>query len=51
VLSIGERMHSEREALEIVDAFIATDYSGEERHTRRIDMISEYEESKRLPPL
>ena len=51
VLSIGERMHSEKEALEIVDAFLATDYSNEDRHTRRIDMISEYEESKNLPPL
>ena len=51
VLSIGERMHTEKEALEIVDAFLATDYSNEERHTRRIDMISEYEESKKLPPL
>ena len=44
-------MHSEKEALAIVDAFLATDYSGEDRHTRRIDMISEYEESKKLPPL
>ena len=51
VLSIGERMHTEKEALEIVDAFLVTDYSNEERHTRRIDMISEYEESKKLPPL
>ena len=51
VLSIGERMHSEKEALEIVDAFLATEYSNEDRHTRRIDMISEYEESKKLPPL
>ncbi len=51
VLSIGERMHSEKEALEIVDAFLATDYSNEDRHTRRIDMISEYEVSKKLPPL
>jgi ribose 5-phosphate isomerase B len=44
-------MHSEKEALEIVDAFLATDYSHEDRHTRRIDMISEYEASKKLPPL
>lgn len=51
VLSIGERMHSEKEALEIVDAFLSTDYSNEERHTRRIDMISDYEVSKKLPPL
>jgi ribose 5-phosphate isomerase B len=51
VLSIGERMNSQTEALEIVDAFLATPYSGEDRHTRRIDMISDYEVSKKLPPL
>jgi ribose 5-phosphate isomerase B len=51
VLSIGERMNSESEALAIVDAFLATPYSGEDRHTRRIDMISDYEVSKKLPPL
>ena len=51
VLSIGERMNSEAEALAIVDAFLATPYSGEDRHTRRIDMISDYEVSKKLPPL
>ena len=51
VLSIGERMNSQTEALEIVDAFLTTPYSGEDRHTRRIDMISDYEVSKKLPPL
>jgi ribose 5-phosphate isomerase B len=51
VLSIGERMNSESEALAIVDAFLATPYSGEDRHTRRINMISDYEVSKKLPPL
>ena len=51
VLSIGERMNSQTEALEIVDAFLATPYSGEDRHTRRIEMISDYEASKKLPPL
>jgi ribose 5-phosphate isomerase B len=51
VLSIGERMNSESEALAIVDAFLATPYSGEDRHTRRIDMISDYEVSKKLPQL
>ena len=44
-------MNSEAEALAIVDAFLATPYSGEDRHTRRIDMISDYEVSKKLPPL
>ncbi|MTB26405.1 MAG: ribose-5-phosphate isomerase, partial [Actinobacteria bacterium] len=51
VLSIGERMNSQIEALEIVDAFLATPFSGEDRHTRRIEMISDYEVSKKLPPL
>ena len=42
-IGIGARMHSEEEAKEIVDAFIATDFSGAERHQRRIDQLTEYE--------
>ena len=38
VISIGERMVSEAEALAIVDAWLATDFEGG-RHQRRIDMI------------
>jgi ribose 5-phosphate isomerase B len=44
-------MHSEEEATSFVDTFLATDYSGEERHTRRIEMLSSYEETGELPPL
>ncbi|MEV0803867.1 ribose-5-phosphate isomerase, partial [Kribbella sp. NPDC050281] len=40
VVSVGARMHSEEEATGFVETFLATDYSGEERHTRRIDMLS-----------
>jgi ribose 5-phosphate isomerase B len=43
VISIGARMHSAEEALAIVDAFIATPFSGDERHARRISQVSEYE--------
>ena len=43
VVSVGARMHSVDEVNAIVDAFIATDYSNAERHTRRINQISAYE--------
>ena len=43
VVSVGARMHSVDEVNAIVDAFIATDYSNAERHTRRINQLSDYE--------
>ncbi len=46
VVSIGGRMHSEEEALELVRIFLATPFSGDERHARRIRLMSEYEESR-----
>ncbi|MFD7158940.1 ribose-5-phosphate isomerase [Kribbella sp. NPDC059898] len=51
VISVGARMHSEEEAAGFVDTFLATDYSGEERHTRRIEMLDGYESTGELPPL
>ncbi|MDA2808828.1 ribose-5-phosphate isomerase [Nocardiopsis suaedae] len=51
VVAIGARMHSLEEAARLVERFLETPYSGEERHTRRIDMLSRYEETGELPPL
>ena len=51
VISIGARMHSEQDATAFVDIFLTTDYSGEERHTRRIKMLEAYESTGELPSL
>ena len=49
VMGIGARMHSAQEAIEIVEAFIATDFSNNQRHLRRIDQLSNYEVKGNLP--
>jgi ribose 5-phosphate isomerase B len=51
VISLGARMHDAATAQRFVELFLATPYSKEERHTRRIDMIRRYEETGQLPPL
>ena len=51
VLGLGARMHSQAEATELVATFLDTPYSGDARHTRRIDMITRYERGGELPPL
>jgi ribose 5-phosphate isomerase B len=51
VMGLGGRMHSESESLAIIDAFIDTVFSNEERHVRRINQLSEYETSGKMPPL
>jgi ribose 5-phosphate isomerase B len=48
VISIGGRMHTEEFCLELVDTFLATPFTGDERHVRRIGLISEYERSGHL---
>ena len=47
VVAVGGRIHSPAEALEIIDAFIAEPFSGEERHARRIAQITDYERRER----
>lgn len=51
VISIGGRMHTVEESTKFVEIFLATPYSGEERHTRRIDMLTAYENTGELPPV
>ena len=45
VVAIGGRIHSIEDCKAIIDAFIATPFSNDERHVRRIDLISKYEET------
>ncbi len=51
VVSIGARMHTLEQAAEIVDAFLATEFSHDERHLRRLAMIARYEDTGDLPPI
>ncbi|QNF93223.1 ribose-5-phosphate isomerase [Janibacter sp. YB324] len=51
VLSMGGRMQSVDESKEMVRVFLGTDFSGEERHQRRIDMVSAFEADGTVPPL
>ena len=51
VVGIGARMHSPEEATTIVDAFLGTEFSGEERHARRIAILAEFERTGDYPPL
>jgi len=43
VVAIGARNHPEDDAKRFVEIFLATPFSGDPRHIRRIDQISEYE--------
>jgi ribose 5-phosphate isomerase B len=51
VVGIGARQHTEAEAIAIVDVFVATPFSGEPRHQRRIDILAEFEKTHEYPPL
>lgn len=49
VVAIGARMHSFEEVLQLVEVFVRTPFSGEARHSRRIAMVSDYEETGEVP--
>ncbi len=51
VISVGGRMHSVGEMTHFVELFLGTPFTGEERHVRRIAMLSDYESTGDLPPL
>ncbi|GAA0391078.1 ribose-5-phosphate isomerase [Acrocarpospora corrugata] len=51
VISVGARMHPAEQATRFVELFLTTEFSGAERHARRIAMLTDYEASGELPPL
>ncbi len=51
VVAIGARQHRAEEVVTFVNAFLDTPYSNDERHTRRIAMITRYAETGEWPPL
>ena len=49
VISIGARMHERAEVLAFVETFVATPFSGDVRHVRRIEQLSGYERTGEVP--
>lgn len=49
IVSLGARLHTLEEATGFVDVFLATAFTGEERHRRRLAEIADYERSGVLP--
>ena len=49
VVSIGARMHSVDEATRFVEIFLGTEFTKEARHIRRIEMLTEYEDTGQIP--
>ncbi|MEU9826481.1 ribose-5-phosphate isomerase [Micromonospora chersina] len=51
IVAIGGRQHTLDEATALVEAFLATPFSGNPRHARRIAQVADYEQSRQLPDL
>jgi len=51
VVSVGGRMHPVEDMTRFVEVFLATPFSGDERHVRRIGQVAGYERTRELPPL
>ena len=48
LIAIGARQHSLEVAIELIDAFLAEPFSGEERHARRIAQLAEFENTGKI---
>ena len=46
VVAIGARQHTLEDATALVERFLTTEFSGNERHARRIAQITEYERTR-----
>lgn len=51
VISVGGRQHTIEEMTRFIDIFLTAPFSGDERHVRRIGQMSDYEQTRELPPL
>ena len=51
VISVGGRMHSVEDMTRFIEVFLATPFTHDERHVRRIGMMAAYETTGDLPPL
>jgi ribose 5-phosphate isomerase B len=49
VISVGARMNTPEESVAMVRLFLATPFSGEERHARRIELMARYEVNRAVP--
>jgi ribose 5-phosphate isomerase B len=49
IASLGARNHPETDAVRFVEIFLATPFSQEERHARRIAQLAEYEQTGSIP--
>ncbi len=49
VVAIGARQHTLEEATTLVRTFLATAFSGNPRHARRIEQVAEYEQTRQVP--
>ncbi|MFL6108546.1 MAG: ribose-5-phosphate isomerase [Marmoricola sp.] len=51
VISVGGRMHSVEDMTRFIEVFLGTPFTHDERHVRRIAMMSAYEANGELPAL
>ncbi len=51
VVAVGARQHPLDQATALVEAFLTTPFSGNERHARRIAQLAEYERTRTAPAI